>query len=68
MNATPPNSRTSFAEAPSLGAHVRECDRARSRGFFLQCLGERLHDVLGPRFFTTVFGATVLMTLLAGSA
>jgi hypothetical protein len=50
----------------SLGAHVRACDRARGRTFMLRCVGERLHAVLGPRLFTTVFAATVLMSLLAG--
>ena len=49
-----------------LGAHVRDCHRARERGFALRCLAERLHQVLGPRFFTTVFGAAALLTLLAG--
>lgn len=70
MNAHTLKSRMpSFdAHGPSLRAHVRDCDRARGRGFFLRCLGERLHDLLAPRFFTTVFGATVLMTLLAGCA
>lgn len=50
----------------ALRDHVAACERARGRDFELRCLGEWLHGLLGPRFFTTVFGATVLMTLLAG--
>jgi len=52
----------------SLGAHVQACDRARGRAFMLHVVGERLHAVLGPRLFTTVFAATALMSLLAGCA
>jgi hypothetical protein len=50
----------------SLGAHVRACNRARGRGFALQCVGERVHAVLGPRLVTTVLAATTLLALLAG--
>lgn len=53
-------------EASSLGAHIRDCRRALERGFALRCFAERLHQLLAPRFFTTVFGATALLTLLAG--
>jgi hypothetical protein len=56
------------ADGLALGAHVRACDEARGRTFALRCIGERLHDLLGPRFFTTVFAATLLLTLLAGCA
>jgi hypothetical protein len=52
----------------SLGAHVQACDAARGRSFAMQCIAERLHALLSPRFFTTVFAATVLMALLAGCA
>ena len=54
------------ADGLALGAHVRACDQARGRAFALRCVGERVHDLLGPRFFTTVFAATLLLTLLAG--
>lgn len=50
----------------ALRDHVAACDRAMGRDFALRCFAERLHGLLGRRFFTTVFGATVLMTLLAG--
>jgi hypothetical protein len=56
------------ADLLGLGAHVRACNLALGRTFRLRCAGERLHDLLGPRFFTTVFAATALLTLLAGCA
>jgi hypothetical protein len=31
-------------------------------------VGERLHDLVAPRFVTTVFTATVLMVIVAASA
>lgn len=52
----------------ALGDHVRACQRAQGRAFGLRCLGEVVHGLLGPRLFTTVFGAAALMTLLAGCA
>ncbi len=48
-----------------LGSHVHACRRARGRAFALRCLGERLHDVVAPRFCTTIVGATALIGLLA---
>jgi hypothetical protein len=63
--ATPDLSAT-WHEALSLGAHVRACDAARGRSFAMRCAGERLHALLGPRFFTTVCVAAGLLALLAG--
>ncbi len=48
----------------SLGAHIRDCQGARELGFALRCVAERLHQVLCPRFFTTVVGVAALLTLL----
>jgi hypothetical protein len=59
---------SSDADGLALGAHVRDCDRSREPAFALYCIAERLHQVIGPRFFTTVFAAAIFMTLLAGCA
>ena len=67
--AGPSASEAPFSALPdglALGAHARACARALERTFVLRCAGERLHDLFGPRLFTTVFGATVLLVLLAG--
>lgn len=71
--STPVNSHSqaSAARFPSvpdglgLAAHVCACERALGRTFALRCVAERLHEWLGPRLCTMVFGATALM-LLAG--
>lgn len=55
-------------DGPSLADHVRTCEAALGRTFALRCVGERLHLLLSPRFFTTVFAAIALMALLAGGA
>ena len=52
----------------ALDAHIRACDRARGPGFALACVGERVHEMLAPRFVTTVVAATSLLALLAGCA
>jgi hypothetical protein len=52
----------------SLVAHVQACGQAKGAGFALRCVGERLHDLVAPRFVTTVFTATVLMVIVAASA
>ena len=56
------------ADDPSLRAHLQACAAARGRSFAMRCLGERLHALIGPRFFTTVFAATALTALLVGCA
>jgi hypothetical protein len=52
----------------SLGAHVQACAAARGRSFGIRRARERLHAALSPRFFTTVFGVTAVMALLATNA
>jgi hypothetical protein len=67
--AGPGASETLFAAHPdglALGAHARTCARDLERTFALRCVAERLHDWVGPRLCTTVFGATALLVLLAG--
>jgi hypothetical protein len=49
----------------ALGSHLLACAQARGRTFGLQCLGERLHELVGPRFCTTLFAAAAVLTLLA---
>lgn len=61
-------SRPAHPDEPALGAHVLACDRARGWGFALRCAGERVHELLGPRLFTTVFAATMVLVLLAACA
>ena len=73
-SSTPPNGTTmtanasipeaTHADSPSLGAHLRDCRRAQGCGFGLQCVGERVDGVLGPRLVTTVFAAATLIALL----
>jgi hypothetical protein len=48
----------------ALGSHLLACARARGRTFGLRCLADKLHDIVGPRFVTTLFAAAALMTLL----
>ncbi len=50
-----------------LHAHVLSCRRALGRTFTLQCLGERVHDLIGPRMFTTAFAVAALLALFSGS-
>ncbi len=61
-----PPSLTPCRDPLALDAHVRACDRSRSPGFALYCVGERMHEMLAPRFVTTVVAATSLLALLAG--
>ena len=49
----------------SLGAHLRDCARARGRYFSLHCWAERLHGLMLPRFCTTIL---VVGGLLAAGA
>lgn len=54
---------TSHPDGLGLAAHVRACERALGRTFALRCAAERLHEWLGTRLCTVVFGATALMVL-----
>jgi hypothetical protein len=58
--------RLAASDGPSLGTHVLACARARGRTFALRCLGERVHNVVGPRVVSTVFAAAALIGLLSG--
>lgn len=48
-----------------LARHMRACARARGRWFGLECLAERVHTFVAPRFFTTVFAVVGTLGLLA---
>jgi hypothetical protein len=63
--ATDPRS-PNHPDGLGLVAHVRACEQALGRTFGLRCVAERLHEWLGPRLCTMVFGVTALM-VLAGS-
>lgn len=47
----------------SLLRHLQDCRRERSRWFELACWGEALHEVVAPRFVTTVAAAGLLLLL-----
>jgi hypothetical protein len=63
-----PELPAAWHDGPSLSDHVRACQAALGRSFAVRCVGERLHLLLSPRFFTTVFAAVALISLLAGGA
>lgn len=47
----------------ALRRHLQDCQRDRSRWFELACWGEALHEVVAPRFVTTVAAVGLLLLL-----
>jgi hypothetical protein len=47
----------------SLLRHLQDCKRERSRWYELACWGEALHEVVAPRFVTTVAAAGLLLLI-----
>ena len=56
---------TSPMELSELGAHVDRCNSSRGRWFALRCAADAVHDVLAPRFVTTLIVAAVVIGLAA---
>lgn len=52
-------------EAEHLGSHFLACSGHRSAWFRMQCLADAVHDVVAPRFVTTLFVATALIALIS---
>ena len=53
------------AELDALGAHVSRCNGCRGRWFALRCIADAVHDVVAPRFVTTLLVAGVVIGLAA---
>jgi hypothetical protein len=51
--------------AIDLGAHLRECKQARGRLFWVYRLGERLHQTVAPRLYTTALSAAAALYLVS---
>ena len=56
---------TSPMELSELGAHVDRCNGSRGRWFALRCVADAVHDVVAPRFVTTLLVAGTLIGLAA---
>lgn len=50
--------------ALSLGHHLQQCRRDRSRWHPVEAVGEQVHDWVGPRFVTTLAVASIGFGLL----
>jgi len=48
----------------ALRRHFEACQRALEPVFVMRCWFDSLHDVVAPRFGTTVLGATALIGVL----
>ena len=64
MTAITSTPKSTPADSLALGAHIRDCRRVQGHAFGLQCVGEQVHGVLGPRLVTTVLAAATLIALL----
>ena len=64
MTAITSAPKFTHVESLALHAHLCDCRRVQGLAFGLQCLGEQLHGVLGPRPVTTVLAAVTLIALL----
>jgi hypothetical protein len=51
--------------ATDLGSHLRECKQARGRLFWVYRFGERLHQTVAPRLYTTAFSAAAALYLVS---
>ena len=52
---------TAPMELRELGAHVSRCNGCRSRWFQLRCAADAVHDVVAPRFVTTLVVAGAII-------
>jgi hypothetical protein len=50
-------------QAQALCRHLQQCHAERGRWFEATVLAERIHDLVAPRFGTTVMLAALLLTL-----
>jgi hypothetical protein len=50
-------------QAMALRRHLQQCRAARGRWFGAAMLAERIHDLMVPRFATTVALAALLLTI-----
>lgn len=56
---------TSPMEWAELGAHVQRCNGCRGRWFTLRCMADAVHDLVAPRFMSTLAVAAGLIGLAA---
>ena len=49
--------------ASQLRHHLLECEQARGRLFSLYRLGERIHQLIAPRLYTTAIAGSAIIYL-----